>query len=56
LGSDAKAKDAVNIAFNFLKANARRISGSISTTDKDYIINYQDLQGIGMTINWRFPQ
>lgn len=55
LGSDAKAKDAVNIAFNFLKANARRISGSISTTDKDYIINYQDLQGIGMTDKLALP-
>lgn len=29
--------------------NGSRISGSISTTSKDYIINYQDLQGIGMT-------
>ena len=55
LGSDTKAKDAVNIAFNFLKANARRISGSISTTDKDYIINYQDLQGIGMTDKLALP-
>lgn len=55
LGSDVKAKDAVNIAFNFLKANARRISGSISTTDKDYIINYQDLQGIGMTDKLALP-
>lgn len=32
-----------------MKANSKRISGSISTTTKDYIINYQDLQGIGMT-------
>ena len=46
LGSDTKAKDAVNIAFNFLKANARRISGSISTTDKDYIINYQTFRAL----------
>ena len=33
--------------FNYLKANGNRISGSNSTTQKDYIINYQDLQGIG---------
>ena len=49
LGSDGKCKEATNTAFNFLKANSKRISGSISTTTKDYIINYQDLQGIGMT-------
>lgn len=49
LGSDTKCKEATNTAFNFLKANANRISGAISTTTKDYIVNYQDLQGIGMT-------
>jgi ATP-dependent Lon protease len=38
-----------------LKANGNRISGSISTTTKDYIINYQDLQGIGMTKNLALP-
>ena len=49
LGSDTKCKEATTTAFNYLKANANRISGSISITQKDYIINYQDLQGIGMT-------
>ena len=49
LGSDRDAKESSNTAFNYLKANGNRISGSISTTQKDYIINYQDLQGIGMT-------
>jgi ATP-dependent Lon protease len=49
LGSDREAKEASNTAFSYLKANGKRISGSISTTTKDYIINYQDLQGIGMT-------
>ena len=49
LGSDRDAKEATNTAFNFLKANGSRISNSISTTTKDYIINYQDLNGIGMT-------
>ena len=55
LGSDSKCKEAVNTAFNYLKANANRISGSISTTTKDYIINYQDLQGIGMTEKLALP-
>ena len=55
LGSDGKCKEAATTAFNFLKANANRISGSISTTTKDYIINYQDLQGIGMTDKLALP-
>ena len=49
LGSDREAKEATNTAFNYLKANGRSISNSISTTTKDYIINYQDLNGIGIT-------
>ena len=55
IGSDREAKEATNTAFNFLKANGNRISGSISTTTKDYIINYQDLQGIGMTGKLALP-
>lgn len=55
LGSERGAKEAANTAFNFLKANARRISGSISLTTKDYNINYQDLQGIGMTEKLALP-
>lgn len=49
LGADREAKEATNTAFNYLKVNANSISRSISTTTKDYIINYSDLQGIGMT-------
>lgn len=55
IGTDHDAKESTNTAFNFLKANANRISGSISTTMKDYIINYQDLQGIGMTGKLALP-
>ena len=55
LGSDRDAKESSNTAFNYLKANSNRISGSISTTSKDYIINYQDLQGIGMTGKLALP-
>lgn len=55
IGTDREAKEATNTAFNFLKANARRISNSISTTMKDYIVNYQDLQGIGMTGKLALP-
>ncbi len=55
IGSDRDAKESTNTAFNFLNANGNRISGSISTTTKDYIINYQDLQGIGMTGKLALP-
>lgn len=55
LGNDSKCKEATNTAFNFLKANAMRISGSISTTLKNYLVNYQDLQGIGMTDKLALP-
>ena len=55
LGSNREAKEASNTAFNFLKANGSQISGSINTAAKDYIINYQDLQGIGMTGKLALP-
>lgn len=55
IGADRDAKEATNTAFNFLKANSNRISGKISTTTKDYIVNYQDLQGIGMTGKLALP-
>lgn len=55
IGSEREAREATNTAFNFLKANAGHISGMISTTTKDYIINYQDLQGIGMTSKLALP-
>ena len=55
LGSDRDAREATNTAFNYLKANGRNISNSISTTTKDYIVNYQDLNGIGITKNLTLP-
>lgn len=55
LGSDREAKEATDTAFNFLKVNCRRISGNISITTNDFIINYQDLQGLGITSNLALP-
>ena len=55
LGSDSQCKDATNTALNYLRANSNRISGTISTTSRDYIIGYQDLQGIGMTNRLALP-
>ena len=55
LGSDGKCKEAATTALNYLKANGSRISGAVSTTTKDYIVNYQDLQGLGMTEKLTLP-
>lgn len=55
LGSDRECREASNTAFSYLKANGSRISGTISTTTKDYIVNYQDMQGIGMTGKLALP-
>lgn len=55
LGTLREAKESTDTAFNYLKANGARISRGISTTTKDYIVNYQDLQGIGMTGKLALP-
>ncbi|MCB9789992.1 protease Lon-related BREX system protein BrxL [Candidatus Nomurabacteria bacterium] len=49
LDSNSKAKESVEIAFNYFKANAKSVSGTISTKERDYLLQAQDLQGIGMT-------
>lgn len=55
IGSAREARESTQNAFKYLKANSNRISQSISTTTKDYIIQYQDLQGIGMTDTLSLP-
>ena len=55
LGSDRECKEATNTAYSFLKANAGRISGAIGVGTKDFVINYQDLQGLGMTSALALP-
>lgn len=55
LGTNRDAKESTETAFNYLKANSKQISGNISTTTKDYILNYQDMQGIGMTGKLALP-
>ncbi|MBB6698541.1 protease Lon-related BREX system protein BrxL [Clostridium algidicarnis] len=49
LGSDREAKESIETAFRFFKANSRNISASISTTQKDYLMQVQDVNGVGMT-------
>lgn len=49
LGSNSQAKEAMDTAFKYLRANGNSISSSISTATKDFVVNVQDLNGIGMT-------
>ncbi len=55
IAADREAKEATNTAFNYLKANGNHISGNIHLDTKNYIINYQDLQGSGMTSYLALP-
>lgn len=55
IGSDKGARESADTAYNYLKANGRRISGKISMSGVDYIVSYQDLQGLGMTRNLALP-
>ncbi|GIO67467.1 ATP-dependent Lon protease [Paenibacillus cookii] len=55
LGSDREAREAVDTAYRYLKANGKNISGSISTTTKDYLLHVQDMNGIGMTKHLTLP-
>lgn len=47
LGSNAAAKESVEIAFRLFKANAKNISSQIHTVEADYHLNVQDLHGTG---------
>lgn len=49
IGTDREAREALDTAFRFMKANSKSISGSISTTTKDYLMHIQDMNGVGMT-------
>jgi len=49
LGSNPKAKESIQTAFNYFKANAKSVSQSISTKEKDYNMHVQDLTGVGMS-------
>jgi len=55
IGSDRECREACDTAYNYIKANGQHISGAISISSKDYIVNYQDLQGIGMTSKLGLP-
>jgi ATP-dependent Lon protease len=48
LGSNSKAKESLNVAFNYFKANSKSVSGNISTSTKDFHLHVQDIQGLGL--------
>jgi len=49
IGSDREAKESIDTAYRYLKANSKNISGTISTSTKDYLMHLQDLNGVGIT-------
>lgn len=49
IGSEREAKESIDTAYRYLKANSKNVSGTISTSTKDYLMHVQDLNGIGMT-------
>lgn len=55
IGPDRDVREATDTAYNYLKANARTISDSIRISKRDYIINYQDLNGLGMSKYMALP-
>ncbi len=49
IGSKKEVREAINTAYSYLKSNSSNISGTISTKNKDYLMQVQDLNGVGMT-------
>lgn len=49
IGYSREAKESIETAFRYFKANSRNMSASISTTTKDYLMHVQDVNGVGMT-------
>lgn len=49
IGSKKEVKEAVDTGYHYLKSNSNSISANISTKTKDYLMEVQDLNNIGMT-------
>jgi Predicted ATP-dependent Lon-type protease len=50
-----KAKESVQTAFHYFKANAKSVSQSISTKERDYQLHVQDLMGVGISDELALP-
>jgi ATP-dependent Lon protease len=49
IGTNREAKEAMETAYKYLVANYKNISASIGITETDYLVDIQDLNGIGIT-------
>jgi len=49
ISSSRNTRESLDTAFRYFKSNSNSISGTISTTTKDYLMHMADLQGIGLT-------
>jgi len=55
VGSEREAKESIDNAYKYLKANSKNISVSISVNKTDFLLHIQDLNGIGMTHKLTLP-
>ena len=49
VSSDKYAKESIDTSFKYFRAHSKNISGTISVTNRDYMMHVQDIGGIGMT-------
>lgn len=49
IGTMREAKESVDTAFRYLKANSKQINGTITVATKDFMLDVRDLNGIGLT-------
>lgn len=55
ISSDRDAREAMDSAYKYLKANLGGISQSISLATNDFVMNVEDMNGIGMTPTLSLP-
>lgn len=51
IGNSKNVKEALKTAQNYFRANAKSLSQTISLEAKDYLMNIQDCQGVGVDTN-----
>lgn len=49
VGSHRAARESLETAFRYFTANSKKVSQTITTKTKDYLMHVSDLQGIGLT-------
>jgi ATP-dependent Lon protease len=51
MASASGARDAVNVSFNYFKANSNRVSGNLQPDHQDYLLHLADVQGVGNPVH-----